>query len=180
MFTQSYCLSAKAVKHLSQAEDTHYTHLKHIATSGMAVVLRVSQQRVPTAWEMLQSSASWPLPHANLGTQLTHRNYSSSMKFNCYKPNFRQPGDKQVANPILYCSFLSWVASGILLNFCPHQYFLLSVPSASSSHVCVIQGAPHLGGVSHKVWKTWPVCPDHLVIFSNLGLEVERGKITNH
>ena len=90
------------MKHLSQAEASHSTLPEHIATRGVAAVLRVSQQRFPTARECCNHQPAGLSHMQASGTQLTHRSCSGNKPNHC-KPNSRQLLDKQVDDPSLHC-----------------------------------------------------------------------------
>ena len=142
------------MKHLSQAKDSQSTLPEHIATRGVAAVLRVSQQRFPTARECCNHQPAGRSHRRASGTQFTHTSCSGK-KPNRSKPNCRQVLDKQLDGPSLHgCPLPSH--PGLCLGFlsmftCTTISFYLVPLSWVHVCVCVIQGSPQLLGVTERL-----------------------------
>ena len=115
------------MKHLSQAEDSQSTLPEHIATRGVAAVLRVSQQRFPTARECCNHQPAGRSHRRASGTQFTHTSCSGK-KPNHSKPNCRQVLDKQLDGPSLHCCPLP-SHPGLCLGLQPPSWPLYPPPT---------------------------------------------------
>lgn len=142
------------MKHLSQAEDSQSTLPEHIATRGVAAVLRVSQQCFPTARECCNHQRAGHSHRRASGTQFMHTNYSGK-KPNGSKPNCRQVLDKQLDGPSLHCcplpSHPGLYLGSLSMFTCTTISFDLFPLSWVHVCVCVIQGSHQLLGVTERL-----------------------------